>query len=185
MARRPLERERIYLDSGRHTTQLMRDALGNARAPRMNQLSLLFSLIVILACGGILADQPPHSVEGVYHFHNGYQSETLELRHGHFRYWFWTDAGAQSRDRPLEGSYSIADTTVTLHRDDILLGNQRIFRAVKGLDALWRPQALELWLTKGKIDRYGLIVRVEHPPPDLSNLCLPLPPEVCAALRNE
>ena len=28
MARRPLERERVYLDGGRRTTQLMRDSLG-------------------------------------------------------------------------------------------------------------------------------------------------------------
>jgi len=28
VARRPLERERIYLDGGRRTTQLMRDSLG-------------------------------------------------------------------------------------------------------------------------------------------------------------
>ena len=31
MARRPLEREPLYLDGGRRTTQLMRDSLGRAR----------------------------------------------------------------------------------------------------------------------------------------------------------
>ena len=31
MARRPLEKERIYLDGGRRTTQLMRDSLGRAQ----------------------------------------------------------------------------------------------------------------------------------------------------------
>jgi len=30
VARRPLEREQVYLDGGRRTTQLMRDSLGSA-----------------------------------------------------------------------------------------------------------------------------------------------------------
>jgi hypothetical protein len=33
VARRPLEREGIYLDGGRRTTQLMRDSLGGVQQP--------------------------------------------------------------------------------------------------------------------------------------------------------
>jgi hypothetical protein len=82
------------------------------------------------------------------------------LRDGHFRYWFRTDAGAKRGDLPLEGAYSVEGDTLTLHRDDILLGNQRIFHPIKGMDALWRPEAFQLWLSKGTINTYGIIVKV-------------------------
>jgi hypothetical protein len=155
------------------------------RARQLSHLVRFFSLIVTIAFLSGVAGQTPRPIEGVYHFHNGYQSETLELRDGHFRYWFWTDYGARSGDRPLEGSYSIEGSTLTLHRDDIRLGNQRIFHPIKGMDALWRPDAIEHWLSNGEISRYGVIVRLQHPPENLSNVCLPMPPEVCAALRDE
>src|SRR5262249_42306016 len=48
-----------------------------------------------------------------------------------------------------------------------------------------KPEAFELWLGKGTINTYGVIVRVSHPPEDLSKLRLPMPPEVCDALRNK
>jgi len=67
------------------------------RAQRIN-LSRLFSLIAILICGSSLADETPRQIEGVYHLHNGYQSETLELRDGRFRYWFWTDCSLPKCD---------------------------------------------------------------------------------------
>jgi hypothetical protein len=66
------------------------------RAPRLSHLLWLFLLTVTVAFGGGVAGETPQPIEGVYHLHNGYQSETLELRDGHFRYWFWTDCGAKS-----------------------------------------------------------------------------------------
>jgi hypothetical protein len=153
-----------------------------SRQPNVFQL-LLFTLAVAFTSG--VASDAPHPLEGVYHFHNGYQSETLELRDGRFRYWFWTDAGAKRRDLPLEGAYSIEGDTLTLHRDDILLGNQGIFQSLKGIDLLWRPDALKLWRGEGKINTYGVLVRLPHPPDNLSNICLPIPEEVCATLRDE
>jgi len=155
------------------------------RALRSRHLLPPFLLFVSIAFRSAVAGDQPHPLEGVYHFHNGYQSETLELRNGHFRYWFWTDAGARGGHLPLEGTYSVNGSTLILNRDDILLGNQRIFHTLKGMDALWRPEAFELWLSKGTINTYGVIVRLPHPPDDLSNLCLPMPPEVCDALRNK
>jgi hypothetical protein len=164
----------------------LRDSAFVGFFPEVSKAITLFLLTVTIAFGSSVAGETAHPIEGVYHFHNGYQSETLELRDGHFRYWFWTDAGpAKSRDLPLKGAYSVAGDTLTLHRDDILLGNQRIFQSVKGIDILWRPKALELWRSKGMFDSYGVIVRMSHPPDDLSNQCLPIPAEVCAALKDE
>jgi hypothetical protein len=154
------------------------------RALRSRHLHLPFLFFVSIAFRSGVADDQSHSLESVYHFHNGYQSETLELRDGHFRYWFWTDAGAKRGDLPLEGEYSIEGDTLTLHSDDILLGNQRIFQPLKGLDILWRPDALKLWRSEGRINTYGVLVRLPHPPDDLSNGCLPIPADVCAALQD-
>src|SRR5882724_10165411 len=128
--------------------------------PRMAYLLRLFSLILVLMCGRNLAGEIPHPIEGVYHLHNGYQSETLELRDGRFRYWFWTDCSPPRGDLPLEGTYSVNGSALTLNRNDILLGNQRIFQPLKGMDALWRPDALERWISKGEISTYGVLVRV-------------------------
>jgi hypothetical protein len=168
--------------SPNHAMQL---SLGPKSARTMTHVSHFVALIVVLLWGSSLAGETDHPIEGVYHLHNGYQSETLELRDGHFRYWFWTDYGATSGDRPLEGAYSVEGSTLTLHGDHIHLGNQRIFHPIKGMAALWRPEAFELWLSKGTINTYGVIVRVPQPPDDLSNLCLQIPPEVCDALRDE
>jgi len=41
VARRPLEREGVYLDGGRRTTQLMRDSLGGATGPMTNNKASL------------------------------------------------------------------------------------------------------------------------------------------------
>src|SRR5438093_7967429 len=126
--------------------------------PRMAYLLRLSSLILVLMCGRNLAGEIPRLIEGVYHLHNGYQSETLELRNGRFRYWFWSDAGGGNGRLPIEGTYSVDGTTVTLN-GHILLGNQRVFHTLKGLDALWQPHALEAWLTKRSFSSYGVILR--------------------------
>jgi hypothetical protein len=71
VARRPLERERIYLDGGRRTTQLMRDSLGGC-TDKMRTLALL---ILASACAaGTLTPipTPPGDAErdllGCYRF---------------------------------------------------------------------------------------------------------------------
>jgi len=150
---------------------------------RAIRFSRFFALSLVLVWGDTLADDKPQHIDGVYHLHNGYQSETLELRNGRFRYWFWSDAGGGNGRLPMEGTYSVDGTTVTLN-GHILLGNQRVFHTLKGLDALWQPHALEAWLTKGSFSSYGIIVKVPHPPKDLSDSCLPMAEEVCTALRE-
>jgi len=80
----------------------------------MRYPAFIVALSVVLTWCNILADEKSVTVEGVYHLHNGYQSETLELRDGHFRYWFWSDIGGGSASRPIEGAYSVDGTIVSL-----------------------------------------------------------------------
>ena len=49
MARRPLEREEVYLDGGRRTTQLMRDSLGGGTT-KMPARALILRILLVL-CG--------------------------------------------------------------------------------------------------------------------------------------
>jgi hypothetical protein len=56
VARRPLEKERISLDGGRRTTQLMRDSLGRAMKAHMSHpatsgLSITLCLVLLASCG--------------------------------------------------------------------------------------------------------------------------------------
>ena len=54
VARRPLEREPVYLDGGRRTTQLMRDSLGSRMTElRVNALKSLAVLQYLLADAGV------------------------------------------------------------------------------------------------------------------------------------
>jgi len=67
VARRPLEREEVYLDGGRRTTQLMRDSLGSS--PTM-ALRHLIALGILTACSPkgpaamVLTGQVVDSVNG-------------------------------------------------------------------------------------------------------------------------
>jgi len=54
VARRPLERERVYRDGGRRTTQLMRDSLGGTRMT-IAQIRLLLSVMACVAPGAAAA----------------------------------------------------------------------------------------------------------------------------------
>jgi len=59
VARRPLEREGVYLDGGRRTTQLMRDSLGSSRSPHMNYHRIALILFIASACAPSRQAQRP------------------------------------------------------------------------------------------------------------------------------
>ena len=151
----------------------------------LRYLLLLLSAVVTAICAATVAEGGPRAVDGVYHFHNGYQSETLELRGGRFRYWFSTDYGASSGDRALEGAYSLEGSTLVLHGPELHLGNKRIFHSFRGIDALWRPYALERWLRKKGLNTFGIMFRLPHPPQKLYDGYFPFSAAVEAVLQEE
>ena len=133
---------------------------------------LLLAVASRCLCAGTVAEEKP-SVEGVYHMTGMYQSETIELRGGRFRYWYSTDTAPLRPDLPLEGTYTINDSKITLNRNDIILGKERIFRSFKGVDALWTSYALSLWYNKDEVNDLGILLRVVAPPDDLAHLLRP------------
>ena len=69
MARRPLEREQVYLDGGRRTTQLMRDSLGSTTKgvlmcfqPRLVTLATLVFIIAACTSRRASLDQPQYGL---------------------------------------------------------------------------------------------------------------------------
>ncbi len=154
-------------------------------ALRLSLLHFFGWAVVSLFAAAARAEGAPRGVDGVYHLHNGYQSETLELRGGRFRYWFSTDYGASNGDRPLRGTYALDGSTLTLHGPELHLGNVRMFHSFRGLEALWRPYALKRWLRKEGLNTYGILFRLPHPPKKLSADYFPLPPAVESALQEE
>ena len=63
MARRPLERERVRLDGGRRTKQLMRDSLGGLHIMnRARHLTLAIPVTLVACHLDRLANEPPRPV---------------------------------------------------------------------------------------------------------------------------
>jgi hypothetical protein len=62
VARRPLERERVYLDGGRRTTQLMRDSLGSNRDTVLNRPFAVIALLCACRPGPDQARSPNFSL---------------------------------------------------------------------------------------------------------------------------
>ena len=80
---------------------------------------------------------------GVFFTHTGYMTTVLELKDGHFRYWFNSDAKLpQEPNYPLVGEYTISGNTITLKHEQVSQ-KQWTFRTVNGFITLWRPDAMD------------------------------------------
>jgi hypothetical protein len=115
------------------------------------------------------------SQNGVFFTYTGYMTTVLELKDGHFRYWFETDVKRPKEpDYPLTGEYSISSDTITL-KHDLVSQREWTFRAVNGIVTLWRPEALDGSKTDKSLDlkrlkSYGLgsiLVATDKPAEEL------------------
>ena len=128
----------------------------------------------------VSAVTPCKPQNGVFFTYTGYMSTVLELKDGHFRYWFESDAKDSDEPKyPLSGEYSTVGNTITLKHDKIFPPqSQWTFRAVNGVITLWRPDALEGYQTGTNLDlldipslkKYGagsIVVFSDKKPDDL------------------
>jgi len=107
------------------------------------------------------------SVDGLYVIPSevrGYQNETLELKHGHFRYWFSSDAvvldehgRAIGSDMPLRGTYRVDGHKVTFSNPEV---QDRYTDVVNGVPVLWRLESKRIWEQEHKIYDYGVLIGV-------------------------
>ena len=99
----------------------------------------------------------------------GFQSETVELKEGRFRYWFSSDVILPDLPQyPEQGEYQFRG-------NQLLLSNGRTYtvRSLQGVQTLWRPQAIQDWDRRRIIDIYGILLPVENihgRPPSIESL---------------
>jgi hypothetical protein len=97
--------------------------------------------------------------EGVYFFDAGLSKLVLELKEGHYQYWFYSDARTIPEPRyPMTGKYLARGATVQLlHHDETPLENLWTFRKIDGTTTLWRPSAIKAWHEQRGFDFYGVL----------------------------
>lgn len=90
----------------------------------------------------------------------GYSGETVELKSGKFRYWFYSDVIVKDRPKyPLEGDYRIEGSTLILDHARIHT-KKRLIARVNGIPVLWRDDGLELWVKSGTFHPYAILLYV-------------------------
>lgn len=112
----------------------------------------------LFACGG----KSSPAVDGTYTLcqevleHSG---ETLELKGGRFRYWFYSDvATTNAASYPLTGSYTLTGDVLTFDHSRV---DSRTIELVNGVPVLWRKDGLDHWKKNGRIRPYDVLIRVE------------------------
>ena len=113
---------------------------------------------ILLAC-----QEEPKPLDGVYTMCKevqGYSGETIELRAGKFRYWFYSDVVTPDRPQyPLTGTYRIDGKTLVLDHVKIH-SKERTIATVNGTDVLWRDDGLRLWEKEKRLHPYAVLLRV-------------------------
>jgi len=109
----------------------------------MKTLSLLLLLSLCslsLAEGADILPLKPR--DGVFFTYTGYMTTVLELKKGHYRYWFESDLKLPKEPAyPLTGEYSVNGDTITL-KGPGLSQPTWTFQLLDGSPTLWRPDAL-------------------------------------------
>jgi hypothetical protein len=137
-------------------------------------------LLVSGLCTVLIADEPTiksaKPQEGVFFSYTGYTATVLELKDGHFRYWWESTEMKMPKEPvyPVTGDYSTLGDTITLERDGIgNLQSHWTFRSLDGAVTLWRRDAMGSF----KIDKYlnmikkyggdSLLVKTDKPANDV------------------
>lgn len=114
--------------------------------------------LVLVGCGEQVA--APEGVFTMCREVEGYSGETIELKGGTFRYWFYSDAGTDSATYPLTGSYCFSGSVLTLNHPSIHRPT-RSYQVVNGVPVLWRDDGLALFQKEERFQPYAVLIRVE------------------------
>jgi hypothetical protein len=113
-------------------------------------LLLTYLCVVVRANEPAVADAKPQN--GVFFTYTGHMTTVIELKDGHFRYWFESDFKFAKEPRyPLTGEYTVSDNTITLKHDEVSQ-RQWTFRTVDSLLTLWRLDAIESFSKKRELE---------------------------------
>jgi len=118
--------------------------------------------------GKQLIVSPMHAVEeGVYFLDTGFSYTILELKDGHFRYWFSTDVLTSHPKYPVAGNYTVNDATVRLIHKGNGVEDIWTFRKINDETTLWRPNAVKSWHKEKGFDSYGILLPTKLKPEDI------------------
>lgn len=96
-----------------------------------------------------------------------YFGEKLELNHGQFRYWVYSDvslSGQSPVEYPLKGTYTMEGNHLVLNQASLRSeGRVRIMDRVNGVTVAWRDDGWALWNQKKEIHPYGVMIRTRKP----------------------
>jgi hypothetical protein len=114
--------------------------------------AIILSLPIVGASLWILHDRvwqkPALLAEGVYKTCeevSAFSGETLELREGQFRYWFYSDVHTGKEPAyPLSGAFRIKGNTLVLEHPDVP-DNVRQVDILNGVPILWRDDGFAYW----------------------------------------
>jgi len=122
--------------------------------------------LAVLFCGLLSQEKAPPAADGIYMLCReveGYSGETLELKDGKFRYWFYSDVVTDKEPKyPLEGTYTVKGDSITLTHPD-LYSPTRTLAVVNGVSVVWRDDGLKLYKEKQRLHPYAVLLKVEHP----------------------
>jgi hypothetical protein len=122
---------------------------------------IIVALVLLSACSP--QEQAP-AVDGVYTLCKevtGYSGETLELKGGKFRYWFYSDVRTDKEPKyPLTGTFTLSGTALTLDSSDVHSGTRTVDK-VNGVPVLWRKDGLELWQKEKRLHPYAVLIRID------------------------
>jgi hypothetical protein len=122
-------------------------------------LSLAIALLLHPVCG---EEVDLAKTDGVYKMCDevsGYSGETLELKGGKFRYWFYSDAGGGEETYPMVGKYVREGNKLRI-QDERVFSGERVLSVVNGQVVIWRRDGLKLWREETKIKPYAVLIRV-------------------------
>jgi hypothetical protein len=119
-------------------------------------------LLIILGIPSVkLHSDDLNSFDGVYTMCkdvSGYSSETIELSHGKFRYWFYSDIPT-GRVFPIAGTFQVHEDTITLENSEITFPD-RTRAVIDGHIVLFRKDGLDEWRLSRKILPYATLIKI-------------------------
>jgi hypothetical protein len=123
-------------------------------------LPSILVLGLLLGCGENIA--PPEGIYTMCREVQGFSGETIELKNGEFRYWFYSDVVTGNGPAyPLKGKYTVSGNTITLKNDKIS-DPDRTVAVVNGVHVLWRKDGLKLWEKEERIHAYAVLLQVDQ-----------------------
>lgn len=124
----------------------------------------IMRVLLVLLCAAGCGQGARTAVDGVYTLCReaaGYSGETLELKDGRFRYWFYSDVEEKDTpDYPLSGAYTVSGDVVVLDHSRIR-SSRRTRAVVNGHPVLWRDDGLKLWSENRKIHPFAVLLRTD------------------------